>query len=216
MTCAAKICGLSTPETIETAIENGASHIGFIFFEKSPRHVTPEQAGKLMQGLEGAKTVAVSVNADEPFLDAIVEAMNPAMLQLHGAETPQHVKDVQARYQVPVIKALAIREAGDLERVRSYDGVADILLLDAKPPAGSDLPGGNGVSFDWSLMEQFQTKTPVWLSGGINEANVDDALDLVRSASNSLTGIDVSSGVESAPGVKDPAKIKAVLAATRR
>ncbi len=204
-----KICGLSTPETVNAALAGGASHVGFIFFEKSPRHVLPEQAGRLRKlALGKAKAVAVTVDADDDALDAIVTAMAPDMLQLHGKETPERVAAVKARYGLPVIKALAMGDAGDLDKVSAYLGIADRLLLDAKPPKGSDLPGGNGVSFDWSLLSRLPAVTDYLLSGGLDASNVALALKLANPP-----GLDVSSGVESAPGVKDEARIAGFFAA---
>jgi phosphoribosylanthranilate isomerase len=204
-----KICGLSTPETVNAALAGGASHVGFIFFEKSPRHVSPEQAGRLRQlALGKAKAVAVTVDAEDDALDAIVAAMAPDMLQLHGKETPERVAAVKARHGLPVMKALAIGEAADLARVTPYLGVADRMLLDAKPPKGSDLPGGNGVSFDWSLLSRLPEATDYLLSGGLDAGNVATALKLANPP-----GLDISSGVESAPGIKDEARIAGFFAA---
>lgn len=211
-----KICGLSTQSAVDAATDFGASHIGFIFFEKSPRNVSPQQARDLLKDGSAATSVAVTVNAGTDFLDEIVTTMNPDVLQLHGSETPLDIHDIKARYQRPVMKALAIREATDLGRIEQYDPVADMLLLDAKPPQGSDLPGGNGVSFDWSLIASLQTDNPVLLSGGIDLTNASQALDLVSKGNNSIIGLDVSSGVESAPGVKDVAKIIHFLSACDR
>ncbi|MEO0547927.1 MAG: phosphoribosylanthranilate isomerase [Pseudomonadota bacterium] len=210
-----KICGLSTPGSVQQAVSGGASHLGFIFFPKSPRNVTPEQAAGLVVHSGDRQTVAVTVNADDTFLDAIDGAMQPHIHQLHGAETPAHVRTVKARYGKPVMKALAIRSEGDLTKLKAYDGIADLLLLDAKPPAGSDLPGGNGVSFDWDLVAGLNTETPVLLSGGIDLENLALAKSLVSDASNSLIGIDVSSGVEAEPGVKDITKIQDFMAFCR-
>ena len=210
-----KICGLATPEAIIAARDGGATHLGFIFFEKSPRNITPQLAAELAVGAGECATVAVTVSADDDFLDGIVGAMAPSMLQLHGNESPDRVADLKARHGLPVMKALAIRAPDDLERMRAYEGIVDLFLLDAKPPKGSELPGGNGVSFDWSLLAGLETGTPVVLSGGIDLDNVRDAVSRVGDPATCLTGIDVSSGVESAPGVKDPAKISALLAACR-
>ncbi len=145
-----KICGLKTAEALQRAVALGASHTGFIFFPKSPRNIEPDDAGRLAELARGrAKIVAVTVDADNDDLDEIVSALHPEVLQLHGSENPERVLAIKALYGLPVIKALAIREASDLERIAPYIGIADRFLLDAKPPAGSDLPGGNGVSFDW-------------------------------------------------------------------
>ena len=215
-----KICGLSTPEAVEAAVSGGATHLGFIFFEKSPRNVSAQTAGILTGSLHSqnpssraVQTVAVTVDASDQDLDHIVEHMRPDMLQLHGSESVQRIIELKARHQLPVIKALAIREPADLEKVRTYDEASDLLLLDAKPPKGSELPGGNGVRFDWSVLKTLKSKTPILLSGGIDLNNVDEAMDYVGSGENSVIGLDVSSGVESAPGAKDISKIEMFLAA---
>lgn len=148
-----KICGLKTEEAVAAAVAAGASHVGFIFFGKSPRNVSADAAGRLRQLARGtAKAVAVTVDADDEVLDAIVAAAEPDMLQLHGSETPERVRKIKVRYGLPVIKSFAVRNREDLDRLASYEGVADRFLLDAKAPAGSALPGGNGVAFDWSLL----------------------------------------------------------------
>ncbi|MEO1397783.1 MAG: phosphoribosylanthranilate isomerase [Pseudomonadota bacterium] len=207
-----KICGLSTPEAVREAVKSGASHLGFIFFAKSPRIVTPAAAAALVAEAGNSKTVAVTVDADDAFLDDIDSTMEPDIHQLHGAETPDRVRAIQARFGKPVMKALAIRSQADLEKVALYDGVADLLLLDAKPPAGSQLPGGNGVTFDWALVAQMKTRTPILLSGGLGRINLPEAIEHVTDAANGLIGLDVSSGVESAPGVKDITKIRDFMA----
>lgn len=206
-----KICGLKTEETLAAALAGGASHVGFIFFAKSPRYVEPAAAGRLRNSATGrAKAVAVSVDADDAFLDAIVTQMRPDMLQLHGSESPQRVAEVKARHGLPVMKAMAISEAADLERIKPFIGIADRFLFDAKPPKGSQLPGGNGVAFDWKVLAALDADVDYMLSGGLNAANVGDAL---RQANP--PGIDISSGVESAPGVKDPALIEQFFRAVR-
>ena len=211
MTLDIKICGLKTPEALETALAGGASHVGFIFFPKSPRNVDPATAGRLRAAAKGrAKAVAVTVDADDAFLDAIVAAMAPDMLQLHGRETPERVAAVKACHGLPVMKAVSVGDAADLAGIAPYRGIADRFLLDARPPAGSQLPGGNGVSFDWSLLAALDRDVDYMLSGGLDAANIGDALRLAHPP-----GIDVSSGVESAPGVKDRAKIEAFLEAVR-
>ena len=210
-----KICGLSTPESVNAARAGGATHLGFIFFEKSPRHVSPELARDLTQDVGDCLTVAVTVNADDATLDEIVDTMKPSLLQLHGSESIERVRAVKERYGLPVIKAFAVGGVEDVAKVLTYEGEADMLLVDAKPPEGSDLPGGNGVSFDWDVLNELQTSTRVLLSGGINLDNIVEAMNHVRAAGSSISGIDVSSGVESAPGVKDIAKIEAFLAKCR-
>jgi len=204
-----KICGLKTGEALDAALSGGASHVGFIFFPKSPRNIAPDEAGRLRQAARGrAKAVAVSVDADDAALDAIVAAMAPDMLQLHGDETPERVAAVKARYGMPVMKAFSIRDAGDLATIEPYRGVADRFLFDAKPPRGAELPGGNGVPFDWRVLAALPSGTDYMLSGGLNAGNISEALRLV-----SPSGIDISSGVETAPGVKDVALIEAFFRA---
>ncbi|MBN9256706.1 MULTISPECIES: phosphoribosylanthranilate isomerase [unclassified Mesorhizobium] len=206
-----KICGLKTDETLAAALAGGASHVGFIFFAKSPRYVEPVEAGRLRQSAIGrAKAVAVSVDADDAFLDRIVAEMRPDILQLHGSESPARVAEVKARHGLPVMKAMAISEAADLERIKPFIGIADRFLFDAKPPKGSQLPGGNGVAFDWKVLAALDADVDYMLSGGLNAANIGDAL---RQANP--PGIDISSGVESAPGVKDPALIEQFFRAVR-
>jgi phosphoribosylanthranilate isomerase len=207
-----KICGLKTPEAIAAALAGGASHVGFIFFPKSPRNVSAEDAARLRQAALGrAKAVAVTVDADDASLDAIVAAMKPDMLQLHGSETPQRVAAVKARYGLPVMKAISIREAADVARISPYRGIADRFLLDAKPPEGAELPGGNGIPFDWRLLAALDADIDYMLSGGLDAGNIGEALRLTRAP-----GIDVSSGVETAPGVKDAGLIAAFFAAVRQ
>lgn len=207
-----KICGLKTDDAVAAALDGGATHIGFIFFDKSPRNVSPHVAGRLRAAAHGrAKAVAVTVDADDATLDAIVAAMAPDMLQLHGSETPLRVAEVKQRFGLPVLKALAVREACDLDAVSPYEGIADRLLLDAKPPPGALLPGGNGVSFDWRLLAGLPAGTPYFLSGGLDAGNVGEALRIAAPP-----GVDVSSGVESAPGVKDTTLIRAFLAELSR
>lgn len=206
-----KICGLKTPETLAAALDGGASHVGFIFFAKSPRYVEPEVAGALREAARGrAKTVAVIVDADDAFLDRIVAEMAPDMLQLHGKETPERVAEVKARYGLPVMKAFSVSTAADLDGITPYVGTADRLLFDAKPPKGSDLPGGNGVSFDWTLLAKLDPGIDYLLSGGLNAGNIGTALRLADPP-----GIDISSGIESAPGVKDIGLIEAFFRAVR-
>jgi phosphoribosylanthranilate isomerase len=204
-----KICGLSTPETLLAALDNHAHLVGFIFFPKSPRNVSVPQAAALRDLARGrAMGVAVTVDAGDAQLDEIVAAMQPDVLQLHGHETPERVLDVKARYKLPVIKALSISEAADLLAVKAYVGVANKLLLDAKAPKGSELPGGNGVSFDWTLLSALDPGLDYMLSGGLNAANVGEALRVSKAP-----GLDVSSGVESAPGIKDIGLINEFFAA---
>lgn len=211
MTLDIKICGLKTPEAVDAALAGGASHIGFIFFEKSPRNVSAEAAARLRKRALGkAQAVAVSVDATDDVLDAIVEAMKPDMLQLHGTESPERVRAVKARYGLSVMKALSIRDAADIAGIDPYRGIADRFLFDAKPPKGSELPGGNGIAFDWRLLSGLDDKVDYMLSGGLNAANIGAALSAV-----SPRGIDISSGVESAPGEKNPDLIREFFSAVR-
>lgn len=204
MTLDIKICGLKTAEALESALSGGATHVGFIFFPKSPRNISPSDAGVLRQAARGrAQAVAVSVDADDAALDAIVAGMAPDMLQLHGKETPERVAMVRTRYGLPVMKAFSVRDVDDLRALGAYRGVADRFLFDAKPPKGAELPGGNGVPFDWTVLAALDSDVDYMLSGGLNAGNIAEALRLVKPP-----GIDISSGVESAPGVKDPALIQ--------
>lgn len=194
-----KICGLKTPEAVAAALDGGAAHIGFIFFPKSPRHITPDAAARLRAAATGrAVAVAVTVDADDEALDEIVKTVRPDMLQLHGGETPERVRFLKERYNLPVMKAFSIREAGDLEAIAPYRGIADRFLFDAKPPKGSELPGGNGISFDWNLLAALDADIDYMLSGGLNADNIAEAL-----LKTGAPGIDISSGVECAPGEKD-------------
>jgi phosphoribosylanthranilate isomerase len=205
MTPDIKICGLKTPEAVDLAVERGATHIGFIFFEKSPRHVDALSAGALADRVRGrAKIVAVTVDADHEELEEIISYLKPDVLQLHGRETPEQVLGIKAMFGLPVMKAFAVRTADELRKIEAYEGLADRFLFDAKPPEGSDLPGGNGVSFDWTIMGALDGSVDYMLSGGLNKDNVAQALSATKAR-----GIDVSSGVESAPGVKDLQKMNA-------
>ena len=212
MTLDIKICGLKTEEAVDRAVALGASHIGFIFFPKSPRNIEPADAGRLAERARGlAKVVAVTVDADSDTLDEIVDQLSPDMLQLHGSESPQRVLTVKAVYGLPVIKAFSVREAEDLKKIDPYIGIADRFLFDAKPPAGSELPGGNGVSFDWKLMHLLDGGVDYMLSGGLNKDNLAEAIRMTGAP-----GIDASSGVESAPGVKDLGLMEAFFEAARK
>lgn len=200
MTIQIKICGLSTPEAVDRAADLNADMAGFIFFPKSPRHIAVDTAAALAEQsrARGLKTVAVSVDMDDAGLDQIVSAVKPNWLQLHGSESPQRTAELKARYGLPVMKAFAIREAADFDKIGPYKGIADRFLFDAKAPKGSDLPGGNGVSFDWRLLATLDASANYMLSGGLTKDNIGEALGI-----SGAPGVDVSSGVESAPGVKD-------------
>ena len=204
-----KICGLSTPESLEWALSAGADLVGFVHFPKSPRHVPVDVAAALAGQVGGrAKTVVLTVNADDDLLDHLVATIVPEFVQLHGRESPERVAEVRKRVGRPVIKALGIGTAEDVAAAHAYAGVADLLLYDAKPPKDASRPGGLGVTFDWSLLEG--APSPFLLSGGLDPTNVYEAVRRVRPA-----GVDVSSGVESAPGLKNEARIRAFVAAAR-
>ncbi|MCK0206920.1 phosphoribosylanthranilate isomerase [Starkeya koreensis] len=206
-----KICGLSTPETLDAALGAGADMIGMVFFAPSPRHVDLATAVTLVARARGkAGIVALTVDADDATLAAIVDAARPDMLQLHGKESPQRVAAIRARFGLPVMKAIGIATAADLATLPAFEAVADRLLLDAKPPKGAALPGGNGVAFDWTLIAGLDLSRPFMLSGGLDPDNVADAVRLIRPP-----GVDVSSGVERAAGIKDPERIAAFLRAAR-
>jgi phosphoribosylanthranilate isomerase len=211
MTFLVKICGLSTPETLDVALEAGADLVGFVFFPASPRHVTLAQAARLGQQVGGrALKVALAVDADDAMLADMVAALRPDILQMHGRETPARVTEVRRRFGLPVMKALPISEPSDLAAIPVYAEVADRLLFDARPPKGATRPGGLGRPFDWKLLERLETTVPFMLSGGLDAGNVAEALRVTHAP-----GVDVSSGVERAPGEKDPEKIIAFILAAR-
>ncbi|GAB5448083.1 phosphoribosylanthranilate isomerase [Gymnodinialimonas sp.] len=203
---AIKFCGLSRSEDVAAAAEAGARYVGFVFFPKSPRNVSLAQARALaLEVPPGIAKVALTVNADDALLDEIVGEVPLDMLQLHGAETPERVAEVRARYGLPVMKAIAISQASDLDAIDAYSAVADQLLIDAKRPKGSDLPGGNGVTFDWTLLAERKYWTVPWmLAGGLTQDNVAEAIRVTGARQ-----VDLSSAIESAPGVKDAAKMRA-------
>jgi len=212
MTPIVKICGLSTPATLDAALDAGADMVGFVFFPKSPRHVDWGKARALGRQARGrAKIVALSVDADDDALKRIVDALAPDLHQLHGRETPARVKAVGEFAARPTMKAIGVAARKDFAAASPYEGVADFLLIDAKPPKDATLPGGNGRPFDWSLARNIHFRRPWLLSGGLDPETVEAAI-----AASGAGGVDVSSGVESAPGVKDPARIRAFVAAARR
>lgn len=211
MALVVKICGLKTPETVEAAIAAGADLVGFVFFPPSPRHIDTAAARALgAQVRDRALKVALSVDAGDADLAAAVEALRPDLLQLHGKETPARVAEVRARFGLPVMKALAISGRRDLDEISRYDRVADRLIFDAKPPRDATRPGGLGRSFDWRLLQGLDTPIPYMLSGGLDPANVAEALRITQAR-----GVDVSSGVERTPGEKDADKIGAFISAAR-
>jgi phosphoribosylanthranilate isomerase len=202
-----KICGLSTQPTLAAALKAGADMVGFVFFPPSPRFVSPEAAAALAADARGrAEVTALTVDADDATLAAIVDAVRPDWLQLHGRETPERVAAISKRFGIKVMKAIGVSASGDLARARAYAEVADRLLLDAKAPKGAVLPGGNGAPFDWTILGGFRAPLPYLLSGGLSPANVTEALAATRAP-----GVDVSSGVETAPGKKDADLIRAFV-----
>jgi phosphoribosylanthranilate isomerase len=212
MTPTVKICGLSTPATLDAALDAGADMVGFVFFSKSPRHIDWATARALgRQAERRAKIVALSVDANDDTLKRIVDALSPDLMQLHGSETPARVNQIGGLFARPMMKAIGVATRVDLAQAEAYANVADLLLIDAKPPKDATLPGGNGRPFDWSLTRDFHAPVPWLLSGGLDPNTVEAAIAL-----SGARGVDVSSGVESAPGVKDPAKIRAFVAAARR
>ncbi len=206
-----KICGLATAAGLDAALESGADMAGFVFFDKSPRHVSLELAAKLGQRTANrACKVLVTVDAGDALLAAAIKALDPGLLQLHGSETPERVAAIRAQFGLPVMKAIGIGEVADLALVPVFDAVADYLLFDAKPHQATGRPGGNRESFDWSLLGRINIKKPWLLAGGLDADNVAGAIAQTRAP-----GVDVSSGVESALGVKDEAKIAAFIAKAR-
>jgi phosphoribosylanthranilate isomerase len=204
-----KICGLRTEADVAAVAASGAAYMGLVFFAKSPRHLTiPEARALALAAPVGLAKVALTVNADDAALDAIVDAMPLDMLQLHGAESPDRVAEVRERYRLPVMKAVGVADEGDLAKLFDYSFVADQILVDAKPPKNADLPGGNGLSFDWRLVAQRRWLRPWMLAGGLTPENVAQAIRLTNARQ-----VDVSSGVEAAPGVKDAARIAAFVKA---
>lgn len=204
-----KICGLTSPQAVAAAAQAGAAYVGFVFFEKSPRNVSIDVARDLAADVPpGICKVALVVDADDATLDAITDRVPLDMLQLHGRETPERVAQIRARYGLPVMKAIGVRVASDLDAVDVYADVADQLLIDAKPPAGADLPGGNGVTFDWTLLSGRRWPKPWMLAGGLTPDNAMRAINITGARQ-----LDLSSAVESAPGVKDPEKIEAFMRA---
>ncbi len=206
-----KICGLSTPETLEAALEGGAAYVGAVIFPKSPRHLEPEQAGELFAAARGrAQIVAVVVNPDNDLLARISTHLKPDYIQLHGSESIERAAEVRALTDAKIIKALPIRDEADFVDVDLWNETADILLFDAKPPKGADLPGGVGHSFDWSLMANRPLPAKWFLAGGLDGTNIGEALRITAAKM-----VDVSSGVESAPGVKDITLIRSFLDTAR-
>jgi phosphoribosylanthranilate isomerase len=209
----AKICGLSTPEAVKAAFDGGAAFLGFVFFEKSPRNVAPETAARLIEPVRGrgVKTVAVTVDPDDVLIDRLMATMRPDLIQVHGKETPSRVREIAARAGVGVIKALSVSSAADVDRAQAFEGVVEHLMFDAKPVEGSALPGGTGARFDWGLLAGRRFSRPHFLAGGLDPWNLAEAVQ-----ASGTPFVDVSSGVERGPGLKDPALITAFLDAVKR
>jgi phosphoribosylanthranilate isomerase len=208
-----KVCGLNTLEAVAAACASGATHIGFIFYPPSPRAVSPENAGTIATAAPKAVIkVAVFVDPSDPEIQAVIKALSPHILQLHGHESPERVAEVKKRFSLPVMKAVRVSSAEDIDAALAYNYIADILLFDAKPPKDTAgmLPGGNGLAFDWTLLSNFKGTTPWFLSGGLDLDNVAEAL-----AISGAQAVDISSGVEDQPGLKNIKKIGAFLDAVR-
>ena len=206
-----KICGLSSAASLGAALDAGADMVGFVFFEASPRHVGLDQARALGDQVAGrARKVALTVDADDAGLAAVIEALSPDILQLHGHETPQRVAYVRTRFGLPVMRALGLAAPRDIDQVAQFDGIADYLLFDARAPETATRPGGNGEAFDWTLLRGLVPRKPWLLAGGLRSNNIEQAMRATGAA-----GLDVSSGVESAPGVKDLAEIARFIAQAR-
>jgi phosphoribosylanthranilate isomerase len=211
MTTAAKICGITTPEALAAAIAGGADYIGLVFCSKSPRHLEIDAAKELARQARGkVKIVALTVDADDEALREIVNEVAPDVLQLHGDEPPKRVAAIKDTFGCVVIKAIPVATAEDASNARHYAEAADLILFDAKAPTGAVLPGGNGRAFDWSVLDGISEGLPFMLSGGLGPDNVAEAIALTHPIA-----VDVSSGVESAPGIKDPEQIRRFLRAVK-
>ena len=199
-----KICGVKTTEVAQAVVDSGATHIGFIFFPKSPRNITPAKAAEIANSIKGKiKTVIVTVDAADELLNEITSLFKPDYIQLHGSETPERVQEIKNRYGIATIKVISVKTAEDLQQAASYKDIADHIMFDAKPNADSKLPGGNAISFDWNILSDFKPGYEYILSGGLTPDNVQEALKITGTSF-----VDISSGVESSPGNKDISKIK--------
>lgn len=214
----AKICGLSTLDAVTAAVDGGAAFVGFVFFDKSPRNLTPEAAARLAAPLgtrdrrqSPVKTVAVTVDPDDALIDRLMATLKPDLIQVHGRETPARVREIGQRSGAGMIKAFSVSSASDVDQAAAFDSVVEHLMFDARPLEGSALPGGTGARFDWSLLEGRRFSRPHFLAGGLDPWNVGEA---IKASGAPL--VDVSSGVERGPGLKDPALITAFLDAVKR
>jgi phosphoribosylanthranilate isomerase len=210
MSLIVKICGLSTRETLDVALDAGADMVGFVFFQPSPRHLNLETARDLGRHAKRAAKVALTVDADDATLANIVETLQPDMLQLHGSETVARLRDIKQKFGLPVMKAMAVETPADLASLPGYAAVADRILFDARAPKEATRPGGLGAVFDWHVLEKLDLTLPFMVSGGLHAGNVAEAVRVTRAG-----GVDVSSGVERTPGVKDPEMIRAFIRAAR-
>ncbi len=211
MSVAVKICGLSDPESVDAAIESGADYLGFVFFENSPRHVAAGHVAVLTEDIpDDIFKVGLFVNPTDDALDQVLSHLRLDYLQLHGDESPQRIDEIRQNCGLPVIKAIGVAEAQDVASASQFTAHADMLLFDAKPPANVDRPGGNAESFQWDLMPKYRGALPWLLAGGLTPENVAQAIKTAHAS-----GVDVSSGVESAPGQKDPDLIKAFIKAAK-
>lgn len=206
-----KICGLKSEEGVQAALSAGADFLGLVFFEKSPRNVSLEQAERLRRLAVSVPVTAVTVNPDNAFLDKLTKQVKPDLIQLHGQEAPARVEQIKTRYGIPVIKAVGVDADTDSTELVAYDTIADMLMFDAKAPVGSALPGGRGESFDWNILRGLKLRKPWFLSGGLNVANIRQAI-----AISGAPMVDVSSGVESSPGVKDAELIRRFIHEAKR
>ncbi len=206
-----KICGLNGERGLSAAVENKASYVGFVFYRRSPRFISTQDAAAFVASLpRRVKAVGLFVNPSDSALDAVLNHVRLDMVQLHGRETPERVDDVRAAYGLPVMKAIGVSSESDLRAAQKYEDHADWLLFDAKPPKSATRPGGNATSFDWALMKSYLGKTPWMLAGGLTPRNVAKAIQL-----SGARAVDVSSGVETRPGLKSPAKIRSFLNAAK-
>lgn len=211
-----KICGLKTEESVISAVQAGADMLGLNFHPKSPRYVAPDDAARLADLVRGrTRLVALAVDPDDALLSTLNSTLAPDLWQCHGQESLERIRDMRAVFGLPVMKAVGVAAHEDLATVLAYKRVSDLILLDAKPPKDAAYPGGHGKPFDWSILAALPPDLPFLLSGGLTPETVGDAVKTVRGMGLTLAGVDVSSGVESAPGVKDLGKIRAFIAAAR-
>ncbi len=211
MSIAVKICGLTSPDAIDAAVRAGAVYGGLVFHPNSPRYVTLEQARPLAERMRGRlKIVALITDMDDAGIAAVVQAVMPDFLQLHGSESARRTAYIRGKFGVPVIKVLPVADVSDISAAAEYESAADMLMFDARPPAGAERPGGHGAAFDWKILAGRSFTKPWFLAGGLDPENVARAIEL-----SGAKMVDVSSGVESAPGTKDPLRIQSFINATR-